>query len=509
MRRLAIPLVLLLAQALAAAAPADSEVGRAVYDRWCARCHGAEGDGNGPAAPFLMPRPRDFTLGVYKYKSTEGTRPPSDQDIGRMVAEGMPGTAMPGWKDVLGEGDRQNVVAYVKTFSDIFEAEEPGPPISLAGRPADSPQLVAVGKDTYRKAKCHECHGDAGKGNPSKKLKDDWGAPAWPRNLTRPWTFRGGSDVKDIYTRITVGIPGMPMPAFGDAGKPDALTEWERWSVAHYVASLADPARRPSPAANVAKASYRAEEIPADVTAQVWLDAPAVSFRLAPQIIAAERLFTPVVDQVTVRALYNDREVALLVEWDDPTPSRPGDRVQAALAPGEMFEDAVAAQFPVAPSEGPDKPYFGHGDAANPVNVWYWRAGRAGAGSAYALFDMRGMGSKVERDPAPSGLSASGEYTDGTWRVVFRRSRLGDTGDVPFESGRLIPVAFANWDGSNGEKGSKHTLTPWVWLWLEPAPSLKTAYVPTAVALLLAGGLLGASARARRAGGRREHGEGK
>ncbi|MEK7245814.1 MAG: ethylbenzene dehydrogenase-related protein [Pseudomonadota bacterium] len=498
MRRFAFPLFLLLAQTPVASALADVEPGRVVYDRWCAGCHGAKGDGNGPAAPFLMPKPRDFTLGVYKYKSTEGGSPPSDGDIARMIAEGMPGTAMPGWKDVLGGAGRRQVVAYIKKFSDIFEFEKPGQAISLAGQPPASPQAVSAGREVYRKAKCSECHGDTGKGNLSKKLKDDWGEPVWPRNLTKPWTFRGGNDVKDVYTRLTVGIPGVPMPVFGDASKPDALSADERWAAAHYVVSLADPSRRPSSGANAIKGVYHAGGIATEPSAPAWRDAPAVSFRLAPQIIAADRLFAPVVDQVTVRALYDEKEVALLIEWDDPTPSRPGDKAQAALAPGEMFEDAVAVQFPAAPGEEIAKPYFGHGDAANPVNVWYWRAGRADAEAAYALFDMRGAGSRAQRDPASLGFSARGEYTDGTWRVVFRRARYGGDGDAPFDGGRLLSIAFANWDGSNGEKGSKHTLTRWIWLWLEPPPSLNVVYVPLAVVALLAGGLLGVSARMRR-----------
>jgi hypothetical protein len=30
-------------------------------------------------------------------------------------------------------------------------------------------------------------------------------------------------------------------------------------------------------------------------------------------------------------------------------------------------------------------------------------------------------------------------------------------------------VAFAAWDGSNSESGSRHTLTTWYWLLLKPA----------------------------------------
>jgi len=135
MKRLAVPLVLLLAQMPAAGLAAEIDPGRVVYDRWCSRCHGADGDGNGPAAKFLMPKPRDFTLGVYKYKSTEGASLPSDEDIARVIAEGLPGTAMPGWKDVLGEAERRSLVTFIKTFSDVFEFEKPGPAIALSVRP--------------------------------------------------------------------------------------------------------------------------------------------------------------------------------------------------------------------------------------------------------------------------------------------------------------------------------------------------------------------------------------
>jgi DMSO reductase family type II enzyme heme b subunit len=479
-------------------ARADTDAGQAVYTRWCASCHGEKGDGKGPAAPFLMPKPRDFTFGVYKYKSTVGNGPPSDQDLLRTITDGMPGTAMPGWKDVLGEADRRNVIAFIKTFSDVFEFEKPGPQLSFAGQSPSSERVIATGREVYRKAKCFECHGDSGKGNPSKKLRDDWGEPVWPRNLTKPWTFRGGSGANDIYTRLTVGIPGSPMPVYGDPSKKEALSSEERWSAAQYVAALADARHRPSAGSNVIRGVYHPTAIRAEPSAPAWAEAPATSFRLAPQIIAADRLFTPVADQLTVRALYNEKEVALLVEWDDPTPSRPGDREQSALAPGEMFEDAVAVQLPTAQGEGLEMPYFGHGDAARAVNLWHWRAGRASDGDAFALFEARGVGSRAQRETGPVGFSARGEYKDGAWRVIFRRARYGGEWDVPFDSARLLPVAFANWDGSNGEKGSKHTLTRWVWLWLEPPPSLKTVFVPLMVAVLLACGLLVVSARMRR-----------
>ena len=87
-------LALLVAAAPAWAQRGDPQAGKAVYDRRCALCHGVEGDGKGAAADLLDPRPRDFTTGVYKIRST-ANRVPSDQDLFRIITDGMPGTSMP------------------------------------------------------------------------------------------------------------------------------------------------------------------------------------------------------------------------------------------------------------------------------------------------------------------------------------------------------------------------------------------------------------------------------
>src|SRR2546427_11977664 len=92
---------------LAGAAPAwaqDANAGKAVYERKCLLCHGEKGDGKGPAAELLDPKPRDFTSGIYKIRTT-ATKAPTDQDLFRVVSEGMPGTSMPAWA-VLSEKDR-------------------------------------------------------------------------------------------------------------------------------------------------------------------------------------------------------------------------------------------------------------------------------------------------------------------------------------------------------------------------------------------------------------------
>ena len=116
-------------------APEASEKGKAVYDNSCAHCHGIEGRGDGSAAENLLPKPRDFTRGLYKIRSTESGELPTDQDLFNIITEGMPGSSMPEWETALSANERWEVVAYIKTFHDGFkENETPPKQITLAGK---------------------------------------------------------------------------------------------------------------------------------------------------------------------------------------------------------------------------------------------------------------------------------------------------------------------------------------------------------------------------------------
>ncbi len=59
--------------------------------------------------------------------------------------------------------------------------------------------------------------------------------------------------------------------------------------------------------------------------------------------------------------------------------------------------------------------------------------------------------------------------------------------DIQFEEGRFTPIAFAAWDGSNGEGGSKHTMTTWYWLLLKPPAGPRPYLAALAVMILIAG----------------------
>src|SRR5688500_183113 len=104
---------------------AQQAAGKAVYDKWCAGCHGTTGAGDGPAAEYMLPRPRDFTKGIYQIRTTASGELPTDADLLRVIDEGMPGTAMPEWSTRLSDAERTDVVAYIKSFSRFFQGASP------------------------------------------------------------------------------------------------------------------------------------------------------------------------------------------------------------------------------------------------------------------------------------------------------------------------------------------------------------------------------------------------
>ncbi len=90
--------------------------GQGLYREHCAHCHGITGDGMGPTAAFLNPYPRDYRMGLYKFKSTPGDVPPTDDDLQRILQEGIPDTAMPTFK-LLSEPELDALIHYVKYLS--------------------------------------------------------------------------------------------------------------------------------------------------------------------------------------------------------------------------------------------------------------------------------------------------------------------------------------------------------------------------------------------------------
>ena len=465
---------------------ADEENGEAVYAKRCLQCHGEDGDGLGPAAERLNPPPRDFTLGMFKFKTSAFDDDiANDADLIRMIRDGMPGTAMPGWSDMLSEQDILDVVAYIKVFADLEEEAELQ--LDYGTQVASSPESIAAGKVLFEDGeRCTECHGTEGKGNAPKKLKDDNGDRTWPRNLTKPWTFRASNDPRDIFTRISVGIPTTQMPSFADPKSNKKLTIEERWNVANYVASLAKTDQVVRPENFVIQAARVEGTLPVTPEDEVWSTAPSSTFIMVPQIVGEDRFFTTANDTISARAFYDDEKIAILLEWDDRTRSIPGDPKATSFADEEIYQDAVAVQFPQTIPKGMEKPYFLMGDAENPVNLWRWSSGTSDGPQTATIIDAMGIGDQVERDGS-TDLFASGSYKNGTWRVVMTRAleTASPENELQFEEGRFVPIAFFAWDGSNSEVGTGHAMTTWYWLQMTPQASSKPLTYAIGTGLLI------------------------
>ena len=184
-------------------------------------------------------KPRDFTAGVYKLRSTPSGSLPLDQDIFRSISRGVRTTSMLAQLH-LSEKERWAVTEYLKTFSQRFKTEKTPEPVSIPSAPQPDTELVALGKRMYAEAGCDACHGSAGKGDgtSAKELKDDWGEPISPPDLTlKP--FKSGPDPEDLYRTISTGFNGTPMPSYADV-----LPAKERWAIVYYVVSIATRERR-------------------------------------------------------------------------------------------------------------------------------------------------------------------------------------------------------------------------------------------------------------------------
>ena len=477
----------------APALPAQStHPGKAVYDRWCAECHGAEGRGDGSAAATMLPRPRDFTQARYQIRHTASGALPTDEDIHRVLERGMPGTAMPAWTQ-LSQDQRNNLVAYLKTFSRFFQTEKPATAIEFDRAPGASEERVADGRRVYEKIECWKCHGRAGRGDgpsaPTQEDENDF--PIRPANLTQNWRFNGGGSVEDIYARLRTGMDGTPMPSFSDLLDSKVVTEDELWNVALFVRSLSP--EEPPEAREVIRVRKLSGALPNRVDDPAWNDVEPAFVTLVGQIIAKPRWFAPTVNAVWVQAAHNGRELSLLVSWDDPSQSPNAawnewqTRVTSVMEPRDTppvtgnLPDALAVQFAPRVSEGRDLPYFLNGDARNPVYLWEWRSD-SGLREAMA----NGI-DKVQALPA-DGAPVSGQavFKDGRWQLLLRRALTAqDTARrTSFASATPLPVAFAAWDGSNGETGGRRAVSSWYFLYLEE-PLTAGVYITPVVAALV------------------------
>jgi mono/diheme cytochrome c family protein len=443
---------------------AQREAGKKVYEKMCAQCHGENGDGNGVAKPYFRPEPRDFTYGMFKIRTTPSGELPTTEDIKRVIRDGMPYTGMPAWPS-LSEEEITNVTYYIKTFSQIFaDPDFVVDPIDLPKAPKYSEESADLGKALYEENKCADCHGEHGRGNgkSAPTLKDEWGQPIRPADLTKRWTFRGGSTREDIYRRFSTGLNGTPMPSYADLIEPE-----DRWHLVDYVYRFSS--RDEPEYSTVVAAAGMESEIDLSAGPSLFAEAEPAYFPVFGQIMEPGRDFYPSANGIEVRAVYDATDVALLLTWHDMTAETSG--VNGPSLPVPMFgtgdedpageySDAVALQTPAQELPGAVKPYFLFGDAKNAVDLWFADLAKEQGGR----FVGRGSTSlEATGDIVP----VWSQWEDGEWNVVLKLPRFREEGRS-FNEESFVPIAFSLWDGLGGERGNKRGVTSWYYLYLKP-----------------------------------------
>lgn len=268
------------------------KLGQAVYMKRCVQCHGVSGDGNGPVADSMYPRPRDYTRGIFKFTSTPYGGKPRRQDLMATLERGVVGTSMPNFR-LLPKKELEAVVDYVLVLAQRGEleyqlaneaeaSEELDPEyipefvsdVSTRWKEAEAsltqpltpqPELtmerVALGREAFLSKGCSKCHGEDGRGHTKDNIgKDSWGFGTRAADLTSGM-LHGGQDPVDIYRRILNGINGTPMPGFKSAleNEPETI-----WNLVSYVLQVSNR-RREGTAIPAGLMKPYAEPVPAEV----------------------------------------------------------------------------------------------------------------------------------------------------------------------------------------------------------------------------------------------------
>lgn len=211
--------------------------GARVFRGACLGCHGEKGDGEGREGKLLQIPPRDFTAGAFISRSTPSGSLPLDTDLFRSIRRGFkPAVGMPAFT-FLSDREVWAVIAYLKTLSPRWQAEQVPPPVEVPEPPPRTVRMVKAGQAVYQATGCAFCHGEKGRadGPSAAGLTYDSGKSIVPADLTRPQDFKSGAEPRDIFRAITTGMDGTPMPTFAEA-----LSVEQRWQIVYFIIALGE-----------------------------------------------------------------------------------------------------------------------------------------------------------------------------------------------------------------------------------------------------------------------------
>lgn len=196
--------------------------GKEVYEHYCVGCHGQTGEGDGPASLRLITKPRNFTKGIYKFRSTDSSSLPLESDLHRTISRGLSRVSMPAFP-LMPEPDKVAVIQYIKAFYPQWDEQAPKRVVIYVPHgpeDIDAPQRAARGRAVYLGVGCASCHGVDGRGKGATLIAytDAWDHQQLPFDFTLG-RLKGGDDPEDVYRTFHTGLRSV-MPGFG----PDSMT---------------------------------------------------------------------------------------------------------------------------------------------------------------------------------------------------------------------------------------------------------------------------------------------
>jgi hypothetical protein len=223
------------------------------------------------------------------------------------------------------------------------------------------------------------------------------------------------------------------------------------------------------------------------ISPQTWRSLEPATIDLMYQFItlpAAKKRIPAVI----VKSFHNRRDIYFYLSWKDDTENR-----SFAL---NKFSDACAIMFPMKRDANPITLLMG---VTGKSNIWQWKAGRdrqfwlkpelaneVTADFYYPFEDKEvlpvsrdtlrsavddllaeGAGTLTRKDTG--NIQGRGLWVDGTWHVVFKRSLESDGPmfDATFDPGDQRLLAFALWNGQNGDRGGRKSFSSLVELDIE------------------------------------------
>lgn len=175
--------------------------GLTIYAENCAACHGSNAAGT-LIAPAL---------------DTDALRATPQTDVIATVTEGVPGTLMASWQNILTPEQITSVVELIYQWPELMQAGVEIPDVEVTF--ATTPEMIAAGNQLYNVA-CKTCHG-----------VDAYGSRMAP--ALNNVTFLSETPDAAIYQIIAGGVSGTMMPAWGSR-----LTDSEIQSLVAFLRSL-------------------------------------------------------------------------------------------------------------------------------------------------------------------------------------------------------------------------------------------------------------------------------